>query len=195
MLKKQLLPTLGIIVGLLLGVMISKPAHGLVQIRAGYGLQTVEPNQVGSFPTYSKLTGFNADLIFTPPLFPLGFGLRHETLGNEESSSYGEIEVGVTRTSGLVTFRLIDTLIYIGGIGSFGISHGGETTLNPKGGNSSTVDNDISGSYSIGIEGGVKLLGFLVGVELGYLDLEIGDNSAKQELNGAYTKFHLGLDF
>ena len=193
--KGRLTKILTLIAGLALVTVVSQPAHALFQLRASYGLQTVDPDQVGSFPTFSKLTGFSADFIFTPPLLPFGFGLRHEMLGSEESNSYGKLEVDITRTSGLVTFRLIDTLIFVGAIGSIGISHGGETTLAISGGGTSTVDNDISGSYSLGVEAGVKLVGFLVGAEVGYMGLEIGDSSAKQKLNGAYTKVHVGLDF
>ncbi|MCC7405903.1 MAG: hypothetical protein IT288_16020 [Bdellovibrionales bacterium] len=187
--------TLALTLGLLIGLAVAQPASALIQIRASYGLQTVNPDQIGSYPTLSKLTGMSADLIISPPLFPLAFGVRHEILGSEESNSYGKLSVDVTRTSGLVSFRLLDTLIFVGAIGTIGVSHGGETKLEISGGGTTTADNDISGSYSVGVEAGVKLVGFLVGAELGYMGLTTGKSPNEQKLDGAYTKVHVGLDF
>lgn len=174
---------------------LAPQAQALIQIRASYGLQTVNPDQIGSFPALSKLTGFSGDFIFSPPLFPLAFGLRHEIMKAEESNSYGKLTMDLTRTSGLVSFRLIDTLIFVGAIGSVGISHGGEQKTEITGVGTTTYNNDVSGSYSVGVEAGVKLIGFLVGAEIGYLGLKVGGTGTEQKLDGAYTKVHLGLDF
>lgn len=193
--KGRVLQSLVLLSGFALILLAAQPAHALIQIRASYGLNTVKPDQIGSYPTLSKLTGFSADLIVSPPLFPLAFGVRHEILGAEESNSFGKLSVDMTRTSGLVSFRLIDTLIFVGAIGTLGISHGGDQTLEVSGGGKTTADIDTSGSYSVGVEAGVKLVGFLVGAEVGYLGLEIGEGANKQKLDGAYTKVHVGLDF
>ncbi|MCB0365091.1 MAG: hypothetical protein H6624_10235 [Bdellovibrionaceae bacterium] len=193
--KGRLLQSLILMMGFALITLAAQPAHALIQLRASYGLNTVKPDQIGSYPTLSKLTGFSADLIVSPPLFPFAFGVRHEILGAEESNSYGKLSVDMTRTSALVSFRLIDTLIFVGAIGSYGLSHGGDQTLEISGGGKTTADIDTSGSYSIGVEAGMKLVGFLVGAEVGYLGLEIGEGANKQKLDGAYTKVHVGLDF
>ncbi|MBK7843622.1 MAG: hypothetical protein IPJ71_08005 [Bdellovibrionales bacterium] len=180
----------------LLSLMAYTPkVQALVQIRANYGLQTVSPDQVGAFPTLSKLTGFGGDLIISPPLFPLAFGIRHEIMKAEESNSYGKFNLDLTRTSGLISFRLIDTLIFLGAIGTIGVSHSGDQTFEVIGVGTTTTKNDISGSYSVGVEGGIKLVGFLVGAEVGYMGLKIGGSGTEQKLDGAYTKVHLGLDF
>ena len=193
---KQTKNTLAFSLIFLLSLMAYAPkVQALVQIRANYGLQTVSPDQVGSFPTLSKLTGFGGDLIISPPLFPLAFGIRHEIMKAEESNSDGKFNLDLTRTSGLVSFRLIDTLIFLGAIGTVGVSHSGDQTFEVIGVGTTTTKNDISGSYSVGVEGGLKLVGFLVGAEVGYMGLKIGGSGAEQKLDGAYTKVHLGLDF
>ena len=168
-------------------------ANGLVQFRGSYGLQTVKPDQISTLPTYSKLTGYSADVIISPPLFPFAFGLLHEIMGTEESNDVGKITVDVTRTSGLVSMRLIDTLIFIGAIGTVGLAHGGDLTVEVSG-LKTTTENDISGSYSLGVEGGVKLVGFLVGAEVGYMGLKL-KGTTDQKLDGAYTKVHIGYEF
>lgn len=174
---------------------LNQEAKAIVQIRAHYGLQASSPDQVSAFPAITKLSGLGGDLIISPPLFPLAFGLRYEMMKAEESNSYGKISLDLTRTSGLVSYRLIDTLIFVGAIGTVGISHGGETKLDITGVGTTTIKNDVSGSYSIGVEGGVKLVGFIIGAEAGYLGLKTTNSGAKQTLDGVYTKVHLGYDF
>ncbi len=180
---------------LILSTVSSPQAQAIVQVRAHYGLQTVNPDQVSSFPAFSKLSGYGGDLIISPPLFPLAFGVRYEQMSAEESNSYGKITMDLNRTSALLAYRLIDTLIFAGAIGTYGLNHGGEQKLDVTGVGITKVKNDVSGSYSIGVEGGVKLIGFILGAEVGYLGLNITSSSAKQKLDGVYTKLHLGYDF
>jgi hypothetical protein len=201
-------------------VLFSQSAFALFELRGGYGVHSGTMSTLSTgLSTFSQCaggcdasgtTGFNFDALVSPWPFGLGLGLRQENF--QTKLSFSPISTDITykfsRLALLVNYRLIDTLIYLGPIASFGLS------------GSSSLDTGILGisrngsarstsSYSVGLEGGVKLLGFRAGLELGYSSLAGSDyvdsnssvlsvggtNLDKLELNGTYVKAILGFGF
>ncbi len=189
------------------GSLLSVPAHAVFEARLTYGLLASKPDLGPLFPGQSSLPaiaptyGLGADVIISPPLFPVGFGVRYENMGVNASQSGLEFKANYTRTALLLNYRLIDTLIFLGPIASYGLSHSGEIKAITNSVETANLSSTKISSYSIGLEAGVKLIGFHVGAEAGYEDFrwkEAHDktgNLADQDINmsGSYVKVLLGF--
>jgi hypothetical protein len=163
-------------------------SQALFEVRAGYGsLTTDEDTYQGG--NLDKLTGFNLDFIFEPPLFTdLGFGVRYEKLSMDIGSN---AEADLDRISALINYRFIDLIAYFGLIGSIGLSN----DLSVQAG-SVTTDYDAKLNYSIGIEGGMSLGLIQVGAEVGKFFGEFENNAnADLDLSGIYGKVLVGFGF
>lgn len=192
---------------LITGSLISAPAHALFEARLTYGLLASKPDMAplfpgqSSYPTLAPTYGLGADVIISPPLFPIGFGMRYENMGVDASSSGLEFKANYTRTALLLNYRLIDTLIFLGPIVSYGLSHSGEIKATVNGTETANFSSTKISSYSVGLEVGVKLIGFHVGAEAGYEDFRWKDahdstgNISNQDINlsGTYLKVLLGF--
>lgn len=201
--KRLLLFALTIVTGSL----ISAPAHALFEARLTYGLLGSKPDLSPVFPGQSSIPavaptyGLGADVIVSPPLFPIGFGMRYENMGVAATTGGLEFKANYTRTALLVNYRLIDTLLFLGPIFSYGISHSGEIKALTNSTETANFSSSKISSYSMGLEAGVKLIGFHVGAEAGYEDFrwkEAHDktgNLADQDINlsGSYVKVLLGF--
>jgi hypothetical protein len=186
----------------------TEKAHAIIEVRASYGVDTTSPADLNNnatangVPTVGALTGFGIDAIVSPPLFPLGFGLRYESIGQTATVGANSAGVNYTRVSALIDYRVIDTLIFLGAIGSLGLTHTNSVNFNVNG-NSQNYTGGSTSSYSVGIEGGAKLLGFMAGAEVGYQSyvntgLTNANGSAlngKLDLSGSYAKVLIGFGF
>lgn len=201
--KQFLLCTLTLITASLL----STPAHALFEARVTYGLLASKPEMAPLYtgsptlPAIAPTYGLGADAIVSPPLFPLGVGIRYESMGLNVSSSGIEFNANYARTAVLVNYRLINTLLFLGPIFSYGLSHSGTIKAVQNGTDTARMSSDKITSYSAGLEAGVKLIGFHLGAEVGYQDFrwknahdELG-NVADQNINmsGTYAKVLLGF--
>ena len=188
--------------------MISQQAYALFEARVTYGLLASKPDLNSLFtgspsnlPAVAPTYGLGADVIVTPPFFPFGFGFRYENMGVDASSGGMEFKANYTRTALLVNYRIIDTLIFLGPIASYGLSHSGNIKAIENGTETSNLSSSSISSYSIGLEGGVKLIGFHLGAEVGYEDLRWKNAQdshgaiANQDINmsGSYAKVLLGF--
>jgi hypothetical protein len=195
-----------ILTGLMISV-ASVQAHALVDVRLTYGLlgskpdlASMFPGTPGTLPDVTPTYGLGADIIVSPPFVPLGVGLRYENMGVTASTSGNEFKADYKRTSLLVNYRIIDTLLYLGPIFSYGLSHSGEIKATQPSGTSTWGSSSIS-SYSVGLEAGAKLIGFRVGAEAGYQDFRWKDatdstgSGTKQDINmsGTYAKITVGF--
>lgn len=128
------------------------------------------------------------DVIVTPPLFPVGLGLRYESIGIPEvGDATSSAELSGSLASLVVNKRFLDTVFWTGIIGTYALT-GSATTRATI--NSVSVSEKVNlGNYSVGLEGGFAFLGFLVGVELGYQNLSFGS----QAVSGSYSKLHVGF--
>lgn len=199
---------------LLLALFIAAPvsSFALFEARLTYGLNgskdalTEVCNGIctGSVPGMVPLYGLGADAIVKLPLIPIGFGVRYEKLSLTGSTSDMSAEANFNRTALLLNYRLIDTILHVGPVFTYGLSHSGGIKMNQNG--SALVDytSDKGESMTLGLEVGVKpliILPLKVGAEAGITQIKLKDatdtfgNTAKDiDLSGHYIKVFLGLD-
>lgn len=184
-------------------------AFALLEARVSYGflasntdLSSLCPTCTASAPSIVPTYGLGIDAIVTLPM-PLvpGFGLRYENMGLKVGSGGLDFESQFTRTALVLNWRPLDSLIYAGPIFTYGLSHSTELKAIESGTTKANFSSDSVTSYSLGIEGGVKLIGISVGAEVGYMNFKWNDahdktgNAQNQDINmsGPYTKFILGF--
>lgn len=198
---KKLLTTISFI------TLTSTASFALIEGRITYGgnSSTVNLNDFNTSSPSAKTNlvnqGIGADLIVTPPLFPLGLGVRYENLGFKVSDSLAGIDTNVTRTAALINYRIIDTLLFVGPIASFGLSHSGKLKVSVNGVETSNFEAKNGTSSSFGIEAGGRLVGLQVGAEIGVqqttLNFEDSTNNTKKDVvfDGNYFKVAVGFSF
>lgn len=189
-------------------------AFALFEVRVHYGLATPKQsiselcgscaNPTAS-PDIPVNYGIGADALIKVPLFTHGFGLgiRYENLGFTANTDTISSKASMTRTAVLINYRLIDTLVFLGPIASFGLSHSGNFSITESGTKIADFTGGSISSYSVGIEAGVKLIAFNIGAEVGYIDekwkgatSQLGSGSTNDiNLSGNYGKIHLGFSF
>jgi|GEM_PF-4649684 len=194
---------------LVLPLLIANKSFALFDIRLTGTLLASKPDltsvNVGSNLSYTPSFGFGGDVLVSPPLFDLGFGVRVESLGTTLSKDSITVKTTNSRTALLVDYRFINTLLLIGIIGSYGISHSGGVKVSDS---LTGIEYDWQAekvsSYSLGVEAGVKLLGFILGLEVGTESMKWANLTDKNNVSGAstdldmsgpYTKVFLGFGF
>ncbi len=172
--------------------LISFNSHALIELRAGYGIQTPAEDTYQAL-TVDSMSGFNLDAIISPPPVPFGFGLRYESMGFDMTALGATLESDMKRLSLIINYRLIDLFAYLGFIGTIGFSN--DVSIASPAGN---LEYDADFTTSIGVEGGVSLGLISIGAELGYMmaDFE-AKNSVNSDLNldGVYAKALVGVGF
>ena len=158
----------------------------------------------GQVPGMVPLYGLGADAIVKLPIIPFGFGLRYEKLGLNATSPDMEGHADFTRTAALLNYRIIDTILHIGPIFSYGLAHTGSLSVKQNG--SPVIDYSATSaeSYSLGLEVGVKpliVIPLAVGAEGGVTQIKLKNATDNQghaakdiDLSGYYLKVFLGLD-
>jgi hypothetical protein len=182
---------------MLLMVLAPLSSQALFEVRAGYGVNKVDDSDYdlgsGNSMTFDKGKGLNADFIFTPPLLGgVGFGLRYELLAYDFDIHVGSLtastDAEMKRLSLLVNYRILDNFIYLGPIGTLGLS----TKIDDLSGSSA----DTKTTWSAGVEGGVSLGLISVGAEIGKLFGETDPvNGTPISFDGIYTKILVGFGF
>ena len=193
----------------LISIFCINSAHALVEARLSYGLLGSKPDLASVYkgttavPAIVPNLGLGVDAIFVVPIIGLGGGLRYENLGFTASSNGLEYKSQITRTSLIVNFRLINTIMYLGPIATLGLSHSNNIKWTDSNtGLSADLSPDSAGSYSVGLEAGIGLLGFIIGAEAGYQNLKW--NSLKDskgvitstpdlDMSGTYAKIMFGF--
>lgn len=158
----------------------------------------------GSIPAMVPLGGMGADAIFSPPLTDFGFGLRYEKLDLSATSGGLEGQLNMTRTAAVVNYRLFNTIVHLGPIFTYGISHSGSMAMKLNGGGIMDYTGSKATSYSLGFEVGVKpliVIPIKIGAEAGYqatkfegMSDSLGGANRDVDLSGTYMKLFLGLD-
>ncbi|MBY0315314.1 MAG: hypothetical protein K2Q26_07330 [Bdellovibrionales bacterium] len=174
----------------LLMMCFSFQSQALFEIRAGYGSNTLDEDAYLT-SEFGKLKGFNLDAIIEPPLITdLGFGLRYETMEMELKGLGADVEMD--RLSLLINYRVIDFLAYLGFIGTYALTNDMKYVAG-----SFSEDLDDKATYTIGVEGGVNLALFSLGVEVGKMfgEARQSSNGGTIELDGLYFKGILGIGF
>ncbi len=177
---------------ILLISVFSFQAQALVELRAGYGAQTPsEDSYIGQ--TVGTMSGFNLDAIISPPLLPIGIGLRYESMGLDLTTALTTVETDMERLSLIINYRFIDLFAYFGLIGTLGFSNSLEGTF---AGNNAEFESDFTSS--LGVEGGVSLGLFSLGAEVGYFMAKFEEkNNLLTDINldGPYAKVLVGVGF
>ena len=188
-------------------------AHALLEARGFAGFAFSASNSMNSRLANSGITQvfatgmYGVDAVLRIPMTGLGFGLRYDWQGIKvDATSAGfpgnEFEVSSRRTAVVGSYRFVDRVGYVGLIGTYGITHQPSVRIKE----SNVVTNyDSTGkatSGTIGVEGGVKLGGLMLGGEAGYQDYlvrELGgpNGPANFDLNfaGFYGVLHFGVGF
>ncbi len=158
----------------------------------------------GTLPGKLALPFTGADVMVKLPLIPFGFGLRYEKLSASGSSSNMDATANFTRTAILLNYRLIDTILHVGPIASYGISHSGSISVNQSGTKILDYSASTGTSYSLGVEVGVKpliVVPLTIGIEGGINQFKytnakdsLGSATKDIDLSGNYLKIFLGLD-
>ncbi len=190
-------------------------AWALLEARISYGSlasqQSLESVCQGSCaapssaPAIVPTFGFGLDTIVTLPIIPFGFGLRTESMKLSASTSGVEANLNFNRTSLLINYRLIDTIVHFGPIASIGLAHSGSMNIKEAGATKIDLSPGSLSSYSLGAELTVKpliVIPIIVGAEAGYMSFKWGqvtnsiDSTTKDiDLSGTYIKAFVGLDF
>jgi hypothetical protein len=185
-------------------VFCSPAAHALIEGRFTFGMHPVAPTDLNNTINNSNvkidfLSGFGLDFLVHLPVFPLGFGIRYELLGDKAGDSAAEANMRLQRVSALGVFRLIDTGLYFGGIGSIGVMH--DLRVSYPDGSNEAVAKQVT-SLTAGAEGGVHLDVWRVGGEVGYqylvgnsVEKNGGSYTSKIDLSGLYAKIQFGFHF
>lgn len=184
-------------------------ARNFFEARLSYGLLSSNPSLsplctscVNTAPDPVAAYGLGIDGIVTLPLvLAPGVGLRYENMESSTTKSGLDYNATFTRTALLINWRPIDNLIYAGPIFTYGLSHSAKMKVTEFGVLKSNYSTGSATSYSLGMEVGVKLIGFSIGAELGYQDFRWNDaqdstgNAPSQDINmsGTYGKFILGF--
>ena len=162
-----------ILVVLTLFMMFSIQAQALIEARLSYGFLGSKPDlsQVysgpSSIPVVAPVYGVGADILFNFPLSSWGVGLRYENLNLKVSNSTLDISIATSRSALVVNYRIINTLVFLGPIATYGLTHSGTVKVKENGTEISNISAGSYSSYSIGLEGGISLVGLLLGAEIG----------------------------
>ena len=176
-------------------------ANALFELRAGYGVNTPAESdadlQGGGAVGLSTMAGFNLDALFQPPVIPFGFGIRYENMGMDVSQTADpDLSSDLTRISAIINYRFIEAFLYVGVIGTIGITN--DLSIDTPGGE---LEYDADLTYSVGGEAGFSFGLFMVGAELGY---SIATYKAKNinassldeiDFGGIYAKALVGVGF
>lgn len=178
-----------------------------VEVKLSYSMLASKPDLEEitgstSAPTAVPSYGLGYDVLVQPPLIPIGIGLRQENLGFSVDSNGIDVTSKLTRTALVINSRFLDTGLYVGPVFTYGISHSASLDTEVSGVESSFEPDSIS-SYSLGVEVGIHL-GFLIGAEAGYMNVQLKGmedkngiitGSSDENMNGTYAKVFVGFAF
>ena len=181
---------------------MSFSAQALFEARL-HGGQQIVSQDFNDFKniTFDKLLNLKisnaagVDLVFDLPFFPVGIGLRYEQIKSSLENSDFHVELESERQSILINKRFIDFVGYFGLIGTLGFSHNNTYSVKILDVVKRNEKPETDLSYSVGIEGGFKIVALQIGLELGYLDWKMKGNSEDLDFSGYYGKVLLGFGF
>lgn len=189
-------------------------SHALVEARLTYGglgskdFATEACGALctpGSVPAVVPFMGTGADVIIKLPFIPFGFGVRYQKLGIGATTSNAELTAEIDQISGIINYRIIDTILHVGPIATVGVSTKTQAKVIESGITRADYSATSAESASLGLEIGVKpliVIPISVGAEAGYQHLKIKNatnsvdsSTSDLDLSGGYLKVFLGLDF
>jgi hypothetical protein len=183
-------------------------SFALIEGRLRYGFLASTPTysdlySASSTPSATPTQGYGLEVIVSPPLFPVGVGLRYEDFENKVSSGNTSYDLTWDKTSLVINYRIIDTLIFLGPIASIGLSQNNNYKVVVSGNQVANYSANNAEMYSLGFEGGAHILGLLLGGEIGYQKYKLkgatdttgGQGSTDIDLSGTYISLLAGFSF
>lgn len=170
----------------------SQRALAIFDLKVGYGTLASKPDLLGFYtgtatmPAALPTVGLTLDAIVTIPVVGIGGGIRSEDMKISYDSDVLGISNAFKRTALIVNYRFLNTLVYLGPIFTYGLSHTNEAKISSGGTDLSKIKSTKVTSYSAGLEVGASLIGLMAGAEVGYMDMRYKD--ATDELNTATVK-------
>lgn len=179
------------------------------ELRATGGLLYARPDVKDLYGSYTETTtlptliptqAIGADLLIMLPFLP-GIGARYESMGMSIKEGKYEFAASHSRTAVLMNYRLIDTIIFLGPIASYGVGHSTSVKIKEPTKETEWVSGTVMSSQ-VGLEFGIKLFGFMLGAEGGYEVYkwkDAGDPSGTVttkkdiDMSGGYAKILLGI--
>lgn len=184
-------------------------SSAIVEARLTYGLLASSPSfedlrtSTTAVPSAVANAGLGVDALVFVPLTGLGFGVRYENLGFKAGGNGLEYDSKTTRTAAMATYRFINTLLHLGTTFTYGLSHSGSIEVT-DGANRLKWEPGSTSSYSLGLDVGVGLAGFVLGGEAGYQSMKwtgMKDGSGTSgstpdtDMSGTYFKAYFGIGF
>lgn len=188
-------------------------SHAMLDLRLTYGIITAKDqatdacgaNCTSALPSVVPFGGLGADAIISPPMTSFGFGVRYENLALKASASPVDVDAGIERIALIVNYRLIDTIIHLGPIFTYGISTKSKMNITESGTPRVDYSSSSADSLSAGLEVGIKpliVVPLVIGAEAGYNYLKVKNatdsvhnTSTDMDFSGVYLKAFLGLSF
>jgi hypothetical protein len=182
-------------------------ALAIFEVKVGYGSATAKPDLLGFYaggatiPAAIPTAGITMDAIVTIPLVGIGGGIRTEDMKISYDSDVLGISNSFKRTSLILNYRLLNTLVYLGPIFTLGINHSNEMKISSGGSDLSKIKSSKVSSYTAGIEVGASLIGLMAGAEIGYMSMKYKDatdslnpaNIHDLDMSGNYVKLFVGF--
>lgn len=196
---------------MMLMILPANDSWAIFELRVTYNSLANRPDfadltELSSPPEPVSSTGLGADAILTLPL-PLipGIGVRYENLGYTSKKGENEVKGNFSRTAALVNWRLLNNVIFLGPIFTYGTSHSNKTKVTKGSVETEWVSPSVS-SFQAGLEGGFNIINMTVGAEVGYHVLKFKDARAQPDnlsdeltikktidMSGTYFKLMLGF--
>lgn len=209
------LSVFGLLLPLLASFLVlgSAPAYAtILEVKAGYAFAKISASDIDDaspeLPEFDEATWLSGDAIAFFPGFPLGVGARYEETSARQSGSGRQVDENWKRISVLASWRFIDDLVYLGPIFSFGVSNEFKYTRESSG-SELVYKTKKNLSLTAGLETGMKLSVFRLGLEAGYLYANLGElkdpssnplleadgSTARADLSGPYARALVGFGF
>lgn len=184
--------------------LFAQSSMALFEVKLGYGALNSKPKlsqfYAGDIPSAAPNAGLTFDAIATIPLVGIGGGLRYENMNIGYDSSTIDVKNEMKRTALILNYRIINTLLYLGPILTYGLNHSNEIKLSASGVDLNKISSSSVTSYSAGLEAGVSLVGFMVGAELGNMWMNyknakdsITSQTHDLDMSGTYLKVFVGF--
>lgn len=190
------------------GLFITCTSQALVELKAGYGI-LASSGSLNSFysgsdsdiPSAVPTAGLTLDGVIKIPFVGIGAGIRNESMKIDYDSSILGVSSTMNRTALILNYRLLDTIVYLGPIMTYGLNHSNSIKLKSGGSTQYSISSSKVSSYSLGLEVGATLLGILVGAEAGTHSMKYNDAKDSlhpsqihdMDMSGPYAKLFIGF--
>jgi hypothetical protein len=182
-------------------------ALAIFDLKVGYGTLASKPDLLGFYtgaatmPATVPTVGLTMDAIVTIPVIGIGGGIRTEDMKISYDSDVLGISNSFKRTSLILNYRLLNTVIYLGPIFTLGVNHSNELKIASGGSDLSKIKSSNVSSYTAGIEAGASLIGLTAGAELGVMNMKYKDATDELDttkihdidMSGSYVKLFVGF--